>query len=141
MACGGALIPGARASAARGQVVRVPTPAVATVRACPAAPDALYRNGQRVRCLGADTPLADLTGLAAQLRPDLVVLTTTIPHGLDGRTDDIARLAPDTMSVHDRLVARRAVGGWPRCATCTATSTPDSPTATASGCPRTASLT
>src|SRR5512144_3283737 len=38
---------------------------------------ALHRTGWRVRYLGADTPLADLTRMAADLRPDLVVPTVT----------------------------------------------------------------
>lgn len=53
----------------------------------------LHRNGWRVRYLGADTPVADLTRMAVQLRPDLIVLTATTPHRFDGLTEDLARLA------------------------------------------------
>ena len=42
---------------------------------------------------GADTPVADLTRMAVQLRPDLIVLTATTPHRFDGLTEDLARLA------------------------------------------------
>ena len=46
----------------------------------------LHRNGWRVRYLGADTPLAELTDMAVRLRPDLVVLTATSEDRLAGRS-------------------------------------------------------
>ncbi|MGZ4543604.1 MAG: cobalamin B12-binding domain-containing protein, partial [Mycobacteriaceae bacterium] len=53
----------------------------------------LHRNGWRVRYLGADTPLAELTDMAVRLRPDLVVLTATSEDRLAGRDQELARLA------------------------------------------------
>jgi DNA-binding transcriptional MerR regulator len=57
----------------------------------------LHRTGWRIHYLGADTPLADLVRTAAQVRPDLVVVTAATPDRLDGLSEplaDLARLAP-----------------------------------------------
>ena len=53
----------------------------------------LHRTGWRVRYLGADTPLPDLTRISADLRPDLVVLTAATPDRLDGLSEPLTRLA------------------------------------------------
>ena len=52
---------------------------------------ALHRTGWRVRYLGADTPLADLTRMAAGLRPDPVTAAT--PDRFDGVSEPLTRLA------------------------------------------------
>jgi hypothetical protein len=46
-----------------------------------------------VQHLGADTPLAELTWMAADVHPDLVVLTAATPERLDGLTEHLSRLA------------------------------------------------
>jgi MerR family transcriptional regulator, light-induced transcriptional regulator len=53
----------------------------------------LNRNGWRIQYLGANTPLADLIGLAEENRPDLVVLAATRPERFDGLAADLSRLA------------------------------------------------
>jgi DNA-binding transcriptional MerR regulator len=52
-----------------------------------------HRNGWRVRYLGADTPVAELARVAAELRPDLVVVAVTRPGLLPGLTAGLSRLA------------------------------------------------
>src|SRR5215207_3878919 len=57
----------------------------------------LHRNGWRVSYLGANTPLEDLTRIAAELQPDLVVLTAVTParfNGVDWHLARLARIAP-----------------------------------------------
>lgn len=57
----------------------------------------LHRNGWRVSYLGANTPLDDLAGTVAELRPDLVVLAAVTPErfdGLDVHLSRLARIAP-----------------------------------------------
>jgi DNA-binding transcriptional MerR regulator len=74
----------------------------------------LHRNGWRVRYLGADTPLAELTRMAADVRPDLVVLTVATPDRLDGLSEPLsrlARLAPLALAGGGAtLIAAHAVG-------------------------------
>jgi MerR family transcriptional regulator, light-induced transcriptional regulator len=53
----------------------------------------LNRNGWRIDYLGADTPLDDLTAVAAGTRPDLVVLAATVPVHFEAAVEDLARLA------------------------------------------------
>jgi DNA-binding transcriptional MerR regulator len=53
----------------------------------------LNRQGWRIDYLGADTPLAEVDRLAADTRPDLVVLVATMRERLRGLDADLARLA------------------------------------------------
>jgi DNA-binding transcriptional MerR regulator len=53
----------------------------------------LHRNGWRISYLGADTPLADLIRTASARRPELVVVTGTVPELFAGQTVELARLA------------------------------------------------
>jgi methanogenic corrinoid protein MtbC1 len=57
----------------------------------------LHRNGWRISYLGANTPLEDLTCTAAELQPDLIVLTAVTPErfsGVDWYLSRLARIAP-----------------------------------------------
>jgi MerR family transcriptional regulator, light-induced transcriptional regulator len=53
----------------------------------------LHRSGWRVDYIGADTPVGDLAGVAAETQPDLAVLAATTPERFAGLTADLARLA------------------------------------------------
>jgi MerR family transcriptional regulator, light-induced transcriptional regulator len=54
--------------------------------------DFLERDGWQVINLGADTPTGDLVALVAQVRPELVCLSTTLPTNLDRARDAITTL-------------------------------------------------
>jgi methanogenic corrinoid protein MtbC1 len=53
----------------------------------------LHRSGWRVDFIGADTPIGDLTRIAAETRPTVAVLSATAPERFAGLTADLAGLA------------------------------------------------
>ena len=53
----------------------------------------LHRNGWRVRYLGANTPLEDLTQVTDDMGPNLVVLTATTPERIADVVPELSRLA------------------------------------------------
>jgi MerR family transcriptional regulator, light-induced transcriptional regulator len=53
----------------------------------------LHRNGWRISYLGANTPLEDLTRTAAEMQPELVVLTAVTAERFNGANRYLSRLA------------------------------------------------
>ena len=53
----------------------------------------LHRNGWRVHYLGTDTPVAELTAAARQIRPGLAVLAAVTPAHFQSHVADLSRLA------------------------------------------------
>ncbi|MGZ4620334.1 MAG: MerR family transcriptional regulator [Frankiaceae bacterium] len=53
----------------------------------------LHRNGWRVRYLGANTPVEDLTQVTADTRPNLVVLAATTPQRFAEAVPELSQLA------------------------------------------------
>lgn len=55
----------------------------------------LRARGHRITFLGPDTPLDTLAEVAQRLRPELVVVSATLPDLLEGRRDELAAIARD----------------------------------------------
>jgi len=53
----------------------------------------LHRNGWRVRYLGANTPIEDLTQVSGDTAPSLIVLAATVPERILGLAPELRRLA------------------------------------------------